>query len=201
MSKNGSGTYYSALNAKKELDEQGFKANIHIIDSRSASLGQTLLALKAIKLTKLGASTVEIVAKIREMAEYLGSYFIPVNLDALLKGGRVNTLTAIVGSALHIKPVIQIRDGWGISVSKTLGENGINRKFLDIFSKQCQNTKEVFISHANNFEKANELAEKFKEKFSGIKIYLSEMGSVMGTHVGKGGLGIFFIEKKPVIPQ
>jgi DegV family protein with EDD domain len=201
MSKNGSGTYHSAVNAKKELDEQGFHANIHIIDSRSASLGETLLAIKAVKLAELGETATEIVSKMCDLAEYIGSYFIPINLDALLRGGRVNTVTAIVGSALHIKPVIQIRDGWGINVAKVLGDNGINKKFIDIFSKRCQDTKEIFISHANNLEKANELAEKFKEKISGIKVYLSEMGSVMGTHVGKGGLGIFFIEKQPIIPQ
>jgi DegV family protein with EDD domain len=201
MSKNGSGTYYSAINAKKELEEAGFKANIHIVDSKSASLGETLLAIKATKLLELDETANEIVSKMRDMAEFLGSYFIPTNLDALLRGGRVNTVSAIVGSALHIKPVIQIRDGWGRNVSKVIGENGINKKFIDIFLNKCQNTKEVFISHANNLQKANELADKFKEKITGIKIHLSEMGSVMGTHVGKGGLGIFFIEKDPIMQK
>jgi len=201
MSKHGSGTYYSAVNAKKELEEKGFIPKIHIIDSKSTSFGETMLAIKAVNMAKLDEKASDIAAKMRDLSEFVGSYFIPINMDALKRGGRVNTVTAAIGSALNIRPVIQIIDGWGRNVSKARGDNGMMSKFIDIFFEKCQSTKEVFISHANNPEKAHELAAKFKERAEGIAVHLCEMGSVMGTHVGKGGLGIFFIEKKPIVTK
>jgi len=199
MSKHGSGTYDSAMNAKSELEGKGFLPKIHIVDSKSISFAETMLATKAAQMVKLGEKASDIVEKMNSLSERIGSYVIPKNLDALRMGGRVNTVTAVIGSAFNIRPVIQVIDGWGRNISKIRGDKGMISKLVEIFFDKCQNSREIIISHANNIEKANELAAKFKERAGDIVIHLNEMGSVMGTHVGKGGVGIFFVEKKPII--
>ena len=201
MSQHGSGTYNSAVSAKKELEEKGFRPNIHIVDSKSISFGETILATKAAQLVKLGEKAADIAEKMRYLSNFIGSYVIPLNLDAIRRGGRVNTVTAFIGSAFNIRPVIQVIDGWGRNISKIRSDKNMITKFTDIFFDKCQNTKEIFISHANSLDRANELAEKFRERAGDIVIHLSEMGAVMGTHVGKGGLGIFFIEKAPIVTK
>ena len=196
LSSNGSGTYNSAVMAKKEYEQKEHRAKIHLIDSLCCSIGVALVAFTTDKLMQLGLGAEEIAKKMREKVNYLGSYLIPETLEYLRKGGRVNTVTAVLGSMLDIRPIISVVEGWGRNVGKVRGEKNVEAKLLDIFKeKRDDSEKDVFISHCGAGERAKSLKEKLLEIDEKLKIVVGHMGGTMTIHAGPGTLGLFFYEK------
>lgn len=191
-----SGTYNSSLIAKNEILEKYPNGDISIVDSKAASSGQGLIVYKAAKLRDEGKTKAEVVKWIEDNKGKVHHYFSVSDLKHLERGGRVSPTSAVIGTMLNIKPILHVnKEGKLILLSKVRGENKVLRELFNkieenISSKGIDN---VFISHADNEEKAKELERMIKEKYGVQEIIINYMGLAVGSHTGKGAIGVYFM--------
>ncbi len=157
LSSSLSGSYNSALLAKRLYLEEHPDKNIAVFDSRSASVGQTLIVKKIYEYGEEGKSFEEIVQLVEQYRDELNTKFVLENLDTLRKNGRLNSLQAILVSALNIKPVM------GATPEGTINKLGQARgilKALSLMAKLIEEdagsviNKTLGIAHCNNLERA-----------------------------------------------
>ena len=190
-----SGTLRSATLAKTLLEEQGFAPRIHVIDSYNGSTATGLLAETAARMVQEGASIEQILARMEEMQRTVGIYFVPASLEYLRRGGRIGNVRAAVGSLLGIKPILTVIGGLATDVGKCRGTGQVKNKLIQKFIESAKNLQEVTVIHTDAAVYAAELAQELKETVQGIKIQVHAVGSVIGTYIGGGAVGLSFEEK------
>lgn len=121
LSSHLSGSYNSAELGRKLYLEKYGKKEIHVVDSESASGGETQIALKLVELEEAGLSFQEIVKRIEAFRDSVHTYFVLDNLETLRKNGRLSGVKALVASTLNIKPVMGADKGEIIQRSQTIG--------------------------------------------------------------------------------
>ncbi len=187
-----SATYESALLAKEQMDA---KDRITVIDSRSASMGQGLMAIEAAELAEAGEEPAAVAAHVMEMRHRLAAIFTLDTLEFLVRGGRLNKAEGLVGSLLKIKPILQLNDeGRIVPREKVRGRQQAVKRLLEIMGQEGRDLsgQRVSLSHARSAEEAQELARLMKERFGAREVVLGEISATIGTHVGPGCLAIFF---------
>lgn len=194
MSSNGSGTYHSACIAVQDYKEHGGKLKITTFDSWNATIGIGYYAHKAGQMLEEGKNTQEIYEELMRQRQNFASYMVPETLEFLKKGGRVNTVTAVVGGLLDIRPIITILEGWGRNYGKVRGAKQCVNKLVALYEEQHANL-EVYISHCNNLKLAQEMMDLLRQKYEDICITMTEMGSTLSAHAGPGAVGIHFLRK------
>lgn len=186
-----SGTPGSAKIAKDMIESD----KIHIIDTRSVTLGSFAVIKKAVDLVEEGKSVEEIIKIIENCRDKVEAIAIVDTLKYLEKGGRLSKNQAIIGSILNIKPVIKIADGKLTVIEKLRGKNKAI-KWVDEWIEKNNfdlSNKTVFIYHSTNEEQANVLRDTLQTKYNIKEIIQDEIGSVIGTHAGPGALAISFL--------
>ncbi len=193
-----SGTYNTCKIAIRELKEKYPDRKISIIDSACASIGQGLLVYLAAKKFKEEQPALE------ELERYIEDtklecchWFVVDDIDQLKRGGRISSLTATFAKALQIKPVLSVDgDGKLVNVGKVRGANNVYDMFIKKLNRDGRGLKEqtVIIGHAANPDGAEELKKKVKP-FVG-DVIISEIGPVIGTHVGTGMLALTFLGER-----
>lgn len=201
MSSGTSGSYQSAVLAKDYFFENNPNSSvkIYIVDSLSMSHGSGWLILKSAKLLEKGYSFEELI-EFNEKYKIRVKHFLCVDdLNNLIKSGRLTNASAFIGKLLKVKPIMTMRKGKGAIVAKERGRNKVLRFYTDELVRRIDKeiTDFVIIGYSSDINIANTLMEKIKSdtSFSG-EIYLMQMGVAVGTHVGLGGLSMFFVEKK-----
>lgn len=191
-----SGTYQSSVLAAEMLREEYPERKIITWDSLCTSMGEGLLVYYAAKMKEEGKSLDEILAWLEENKLKLCHWFTVDDLFFLKRGGRISGATAVIGSALGIKPVLHVDDnGKLISVSKVRGRkqslNALVDKFVETAIEPEKQT--VFISHGDCIEDAEYVAKAIKEKFGIDDIVINYIDPVIGAHSGPGTLALFFL--------
>jgi len=185
-----SGTYQSAMLAKSMLEE---KADITIIDGKSASYGTGMLVKAAAIGAANGKTRDEIVDYVTKLRQETKLYFLVDTLEYLHKGGRIAKASAVFGSLLNIKPILGIDDeGEVYAVDRVRGQKRAMNRIVELL-KQQYGDKEVSvnIAYADKKEICDELGELVKQSLN-VKSYSnSRIGSVIGTHAGTGATGVF----------
>ncbi len=192
-----SGSFNSARIAVEDLKEKYPKRKIILIDSLCASLGYGLLINEAIKKKKQGASIDETAAFIEETKLKVNHWFTVDDLHHLKRGGRVSGAAAFIGTALQIKPVLNVDDeGHLIPREKVRGRKKALAFLVDKMADKIVNPdgQDIFISHSYCIEDAEFVAGLVKERFPGINsITINYIGPVIGSHTGVGTVALFFI--------
>lgn len=185
-----SGTYQSAMLAKSMLEE---KADITIIDSKSASYGIGMLVEAAAKAAANGKSVDEIVSIVNTLRHSTRLYFLVDTLEYLHKGGRIGKASAVFGSLLNIKPILSIdEDGEVYAVDRVRGNRRAMNRAIELLQQDFSDAQvHVNIAYADVRESADELGELVKQQFQVQDITYSRIGSVIGTHVGTGVIAVF----------
>ena len=189
-----SGTYNSSLIAREEILEKYPNADISIIDTRCASLGEGLLVYEACKLRENGASKEDVVNHIENIKLKVNNIFTVDDLNHLKRGGRISPTVATIGSLLQVKPILYIpEDGTLQSFSKVKGRKKAIKTLYNYFEEKFDYSKDntIFISHGDCIEEAEKLASIIKEKYD-VNIIISYIGPVIGSHSGPNTLAIFF---------
>lgn len=190
-----SGTYHSYVTAAKELSDCYPGRKIYVIDSLCASLGQGLFVDYIVKKADSGAGIDETRDYAEDLKLHICHYFTVDNLFHLKRGGRVSATTAFVGTLLKIKPVLHVDDaGHLIPLSKSMGRKK-SISALVTYMRELQildDGEPVFISHGDCEEDAESLKQMVLENFGEREVFISEIGSVIGTHSGPGTLALFF---------
>ena len=191
-----SGTVNSARLVAQELSEEYPERKVVCIDSLCASIGEGYLVYLAGKLRKEGKSFDEVVEFVNENRTRVCHWFTVDDLIHLKRGGRLNSLEAVVGTALKIKPVLSVdREGKLTVVAKVRGtKKGMEYLVERLVSDGIDTANQtVMVGHAD----APEIAEQLKEQLlsAGLvkDVIISNVGPIIGTHVGSGMFALTFL--------
>ena len=200
MSSGTSGSYQSAVIAKDYYYEENIDTDvkIYIVDSLSMSHGSGWLIMKSAQLRDEGY-TFEQLIEFNESYKTNVKHFLCVDdLDNLIKSGRLTNASAFIGKLLKIKPIMSMKKGKGAIVAKERGRKRVLKFYVDEFMRRVNLdiTNFIIVGYTTAINMAEELVDKIKKEsdFNG-DIYIMQMGAAVGTHVGSGGLSMFFLEK------
>ena len=166
LSSHLSGSYNSAeLGKKLYLDKHG-KKQIHVVDSQSASGGETQIALKLMELEEAGIPFEDIVKQIEQFRDSVQTYFVLDNLETLRKNGRLTGVQALVASTLNIKPVMGADRGEIIQRSKTIGIKKALSKMAELAACEASKPQErrLIITHCNALNRAEQVRDMVLER-------------------------------------
>ncbi|HLT56186.1 MAG TPA: DegV family protein [Bacillota bacterium] len=191
-----SGTYQTAKMMEQEVKEEYPDAQIHVFDSKCASIGYGLVVLQAAKLAQSGASMEELIDEVQYQAKHMEHIFTVDDLEYLYRGGRVSKSAAFVGSLLKIKPLLNVEDGKLIPIEKIRGRKRVLGRMLEVMEERGKDFQQqmIGISHGDDEERAKQLAQMIQDKF-GVKedqIIIEMVGAVIGAHAGPGTIALFF---------
>ncbi len=191
-----SGTYQSCKIAANDVMERYPDAKIVVVDSLAASMGQGLMLNYALALKNSGKSIDEVVDIIEKEKLNFCHNFTVDDLHFLSRGGRISKMTAIMGTALGIKPLLHVDDeGRLINVGKVRGRKQSLNWLVDKMAERVGDKKNdvVYISHADVKEDAEYVAELVRKRFGIKDIVIGDIGPVIGSHSGPGTVALFFI--------
>ncbi len=195
LSQELSGTYNSAVLAKNLYLEENKEKFIHVFNSKSASVGETLIVLKIDELAKLGLPEEEIVSQVNTYIKEMKTFFLLESLEHLAKAGRLNSLVAIIASLLAIKPIMGSTDEGSIRlVHKVRGYKKAFKKFVDTIGEEGTDlsTRILGIAHCNCLDRAIAFKEAVLQKYSFKDVFIVEMAGLSSTYADDGGLVIAF---------
>jgi DegV family protein with EDD domain len=182
-----SGTYHSAVAAAD--------GRVRVIDTQSASVAITMLALAIQRRLDRGTTDEEVDALV---ARYLGSHgllFTVDTLEFLARGGRIGKARAFAGQLMHVKPILTIRDGEVVPVKRVRGNRKAFQEFVDALDSQTQDSPQlrIGIAHADAPERMRELEKMVRDRRPQAQIELeTSLGAVIGAHAGPGTVGFFW---------
>jgi DegV family protein with EDD domain len=186
-----SGTYNSAELAKTLYHEENPKKMIHIFNSFSASVGETLAALKIWECEKAGMSYQQVVESVKKCISGINTYFVLETLDTIRKSGRLTGVKAIVSSALNIKPVMGSTDEGTI---QHLGQGrGIKKALVKMVDQIVKDVKDpenkiLAISHCNCMQRALEVKDMLLSKIKVKNIVIVDTSGISTMYANDGGV-------------
>lgn len=185
-----SGTLQSARQAKEMF--QG--ATIELVDSRSTSMELGFHVLAAARAAEAGRSFEEVVRVARQAPDHTGVYFVVDTLEFLHRGGRIGGASRFIGTALNIKPLLQIEGGRVEPFEKVRTKKKAKARLLDVLEEQVGGKSNLRLAalHAAAEGEARELLEAAVERLDPVETLLAEVSPVVGTHAGPGTVGIAY---------
>ncbi|AQA24029.1 EDD, DegV family domain protein [Rhodococcus sp. MTM3W5.2] len=171
---------------------EGFGGNVRIVDSQSTAMGLGYPALAAARVAKAGGDLRAVYERAVDVANR-GRLLIMVDrLDHLRRGGRIGTAAALLGTALAMKPVLHMVDGKLVLKEKTRTATKALAKIIESAADYAgHGPAAVAVHHLQAPERAEEVAEALRERIPSIsEMVVSEIGAVIGTHVGPGAIGV-----------
>ena len=190
-----SGTCQTAIMAKNQLLESYPNLKLEIIDTKCASFGQGLIVKEAVKLRNFGIDLEEAVQSLTKMAHSMEHLFTVGDLNHLAKGGRISKSSAVVGGLLNIKPILNMDNGKLAALEKTRGLKKAINRMIGLMKERGGDftNKIVGLSHSNDEELMFEIKAAIEEQLQPKAMEYTVIGAVIGAHVGRGTVGIYFI--------
>ncbi len=186
-----SGSYNSAELAKKLYLEEHPNKKVEVIDSRSASVGQTLIAMKIKELIEQKLPFEVVVEKVHAFRDSLKTKFVLESLDALRKNGRLTGLQAVICSALNIKPVM------GATPEGTICKVDQARGIVKALIAMAKSIEEdvikpseriLGIAHCNNYERALYVKEEIMKRIPFKDCFIVNTAGVSSLYASEGGI-------------
>ena len=186
-----SGTVHAAEQARDALIEQGIAPErIAVLDSNTGAAGHGLMAIAAANAVRDGADLAGAADVARRLAERMTILFAVDTLEYLRRGGRIGGAQAWIGSALKIKPILSIdREIKPIERVRTAGR-AFERLVAHLIHCRESGADVFFIQHIQAHDVAERLAERGREIYGRDPEFVSEIGPVIGAHVGPGLFGV-----------
>lgn len=191
LSGNLSGSYNSAILGKNLYHEEYGDKKIHVFDSCSASVGETLIALKIEECEKAGMSFEETVETVTAYRDAQNTYFVLETLEVLRKNGRLSNLKAFVANALNIKPYMGATPvGQIIQLGQTRGINRAVLKMIDTLVNEVKNPegKLVAISHCNCPARAEMAKNEILKRISVKDVIILDTKGISSMYASDGGI-------------
>ena len=186
-----SGSYNSAVLGKNLLQEDHPDRQIHIFNSKSASVGQTLIAMKIQECEEAGFQFEKVIETVEEYIEQQHTFFVLDNLETLRKNGRLSKVKALVASALKIKPVMgSTEEGAICQLDQARGMNKALVKMAQIIVEKTADSgqKTLAISHCNCHERAILLKNALEERMPMKRIVILDTAGVSSMYANDGGV-------------
>jgi fatty acid kinase fatty acid binding subunit len=186
-----SGTFEAAGQARERLIEEGKGGErLHLMDSRSAAGGMGLCALGAASAARAGADVAGVIARAEETRNDLKMWFAIDTLEYLRRGGRIGGARAWIGSALKIKPILTLEEE--ITPVERVRTRARSLERLRGYMRQRHESGADgwVVQYIQDKETADVMVEDCYEIFGCEPAFISEVGPVLGAHVGPGLLGV-----------
>ena len=185
-----SGTIQGARMGCKEMEDSN---NIHIIDSKTASVALGLLVTEAAQLIQERFSLEEIMNRLKIAADNVKIFISIPTLKYLMRSGRLNKTKGLLGTLLNLKPILTVNsDGNIVEAAKVIGQKKVIHKTVDLaiqFAKGVKNPR-FAITHVAAPELAQWYSDKIRTIFHSSKIMISEASPALSVHIGIGGAAI-----------
>ncbi|MBB4979516.1 MULTISPECIES: DegV family protein [Streptomyces] len=182
-----SGTYDAAVLAAKDAP-----VPVRVVDTRMMGMALGFCALAAAEVAEAGGSLDEAVAAAEKRAAGTSAYFYVDTLDYLRRGGRIGTAQALLGSALAVKPLLEL-DAGRIELREKVrtASKAIARLEEIAVDRAGSGSVDIAVHHLSAPERAAALADRLRERVPGIEeLQVSEVGAVIGAHTGPGLLAV-----------
>lgn len=186
-----SGSYNSAELGKKLYEEESGEKQIHVFNSRSASVGETLIGLKIQECEEMGMSFEEVVSCVDTYIEEQHTYFVLENLDTLKKNGRLSGIKSLVATALNIKPVMGSTPVGSIC---QLGQGrGMKRALVKMADHVALDAirpeeKTLAIAHCNCPERAVEMERLLRDRLKFKDCFIVDTAGISSMYANDGGI-------------
>ena len=184
----------ATLDSARAAGQQLPGVPIHVIDSRSVSMGLGMIAIAAARAAAAGKEVDEVVALVEGLIPRINVIFAVDTLESLHKGGRIGGATAFLGSMLSLKPVLYIKDGRIEPLERVRTKKRAIERVLELMVERVKEAEGVHaaIMHCSIPEEAQGLSKQVDERFQPVELLVTEAGPIIGTHSGPGTLGIVF---------
>lgn len=177
-----SGTYESALLAARDAP-----IPVQVLDSRSIGMGLGFPVLAAAEVAARPQSADEVVAVARKVIDSTQVLFYVDTLEYLRRGGRIGKASAMVGTALRVKPLLQVADGRVEPLEKARTAGKALSRLADIAIERASGRNvDVAVQHLDSPDRADQLAKELQQRLDLDEVIVTEVGAVVGTHVGPG---------------
>lgn len=185
-----SGSYNAAMQARAIYSEDGGKGNVHVFNSRSASSGQTLIAMLVRELAGRGLGFAQVVEQVENYISQMKTLFVLENLDNLRKNGRLTKMQALVTGALRVKllcgatPEGEIQKlGQGLSIKQTLA-----RMVSKMEDDAAHVGRRLVLAQCNCLERAENLRELIQKRCRFGEILIVSTGGISTVYADDGGI-------------
>jgi DegV family protein with EDD domain len=186
-----SGTVDSALQAQSNFPGEA----IEIFDSGLVSMALGFMVLTVARAAQDGADLQECLSLAKAIFPKIGVYFTVDTLEYLNKGGRINTAKRLMGSALNLKPIMEIRDGKIELVESVRSRRKAVQRMLELVDRDIAGKSPVSIStfHAAADEENQVLMKEAMDRFKAVEGITTFVSPVVGAHTGPGTLSIAYM--------
>jgi len=187
-----SGTVNSAVQAKAMLPED---APIEIVDSNSIAMAMGFHLLTVARAIEQGANLAECVELAQKASQQTGIFFAVNTLEFLHRGGRIGGAKRFLGTALNIKPILELRDGKVEGAEQVRTRRKSLSRIVELTEKQIGGRTPVRLAslHANASEDAQLVLNEAIEKLNPVETYFSEVSPVIGANAGPGVVGLVYM--------
>ncbi|MEN8098758.1 MAG: DegV family protein, partial [Chloroflexota bacterium] len=185
-----SGTIDSAKGAVAMIDD----LRITVVDSMATSMMLGFTVLEAAKLAADGASHDEVVAAAEKAVDETGILFLVDTLEFLHRGGRIGGAAKYIGSALNLKPILEINDGVIMPLAKVRTTKKAYEKTIEILKDRLGDATNVKLAviHAGALERANEARDDLAKRFNLSEVLVTDVSPAIGAHAGPGTIGFCY---------
>ncbi len=180
-----SATLNSARLAAQSLPE----VEIAIVDSTQVCMAQGWLVIIAARAARQGMGLADIVALVEDTIPRLRLIAFLDTLEYLQKGGRIGKASALLGTLLKVKPLIQVLNGEALPMGNVRTKQKALQRLVEIVG-DLGPLEEVAVMHANAPATAQQLVEMLAPIYPPDRILIGQVGAILGTHAGPGAVGV-----------
>jgi DegV family protein with EDD domain len=193
LSRELSGTWDAARMAAEEVGPE----RVHVVDSRSTGMGLGFAVLAAAEAAQVGAPGAEVAAAAEAIAARCRLFFSVETLDRLRRGGRIGAAAALVGTALAVKPLLHVAQGRIVPLEKVRTTARAAQRLVELAVRAAgDGPVDLAVHHLAAATRAEEVAARLRERLPQVaRLLVSEVGAVIGAHVGPGLLGVVVVPK------
>ena len=186
-------TKQSALQAKEMLPKAG--PHLAVLDSNSTSMAMGFHVLTVARAAQDGANLADCQKLAEESQKHTGVYFVVDTLEYLRRGGRIGGAQAMLGSALNLKPLLELRDGRIESIEKVRTKGKAINRMIELVIERADGRNPVRLAtlHANTEAEAKSALEAAAARLNPVEQILASVSPVIGSHAGPGTVGLAYM--------
>lgn len=189
-----SGTYNFAQLVKLDILENNPNASIHIIDTRSVSLGICVLVMELIEGLNKNESFENLMKQLNHNKNKIQHIFTIEDLQYLIRGGRVGKFAGFLGGMLNINPIMEVSEGKFKPLEKVRGRKKALNRMLELMKiRKDEFSKNVGVVYGVKDDSTEQFIKQLKDLIGSEQIIENSVGSAVGVHTGPSAIGIFFL--------
>ena len=197
LSRELSGTWEAARLAADEIGAD----RVRVVDSRAACMGLGYAVLAAADTADGGGGIDEVAAAATDVARRCRIFFSLDSLERLRRGGRIGAAAAWVGTALAVKPLLHVAQGRILPLEKVRTTARAAQRLVELAAQAAgEGPVDVAVQHLAAAARAEEVAARLRDRLDVARLLVSEVGAVIGAHVGTGLVGVVVVPRTRATP-